>query len=218
MILIKKKKEPKKLTEYRKQLCPKPTYEDMPKEVRSFVLDSLMEEQGFLCAYCMSRIPQANKYPSTSIEHWKPQSMISDDQALNYRNMFAVCNGNRSGYGEKTCDASRGNKPLTVHPLKPETLSTIKYKSDGVIYSTDQNINHDLNDNLNLNSKESGLVENRRRALQQMILVINTKYPSRDITNFCAKTLEAYSNKSRKPPYVGILIDWLKKHSKVKHK
>lgn len=210
MILINKGKEPRKLMEFRQQLNAE--YADMPKDVRSAILESLMKEQGFLCAYCMSRIPQEKKQPSVSIEHWDPQSLSSDDQAMNYRNMFAVCNGNRSCRGKKTCDAARGNKRLTVHPLKHETLSLIKYKTGGNIYSENSDINQDLNDTLNLNCPDSGLLENRLRALQTMLNKMKEKYPSGDITNYCTKLLQAYSGKFPKTPYVGILIYWLKKH------
>ena len=50
MILIKKKKEPYKWKQYRN--TPNAKYEPM-EELR----DSLYEEQGYICAYCMRRIP-----------------------------------------------------------------------------------------------------------------------------------------------------------------
>ena len=69
MILIKKGREPKALTEYKLQEhayydgCPK-------KEIR----ESLLAEQGNLCAYCMRRIDKN----STRIEHWKPESVLTE--------------------------------------------------------------------------------------------------------------------------------------------
>ena len=149
MIEIKKGKEPPALIAYRKTKYA--TYDDMPKAVHDAVLDSLMQEQGYLCAYCMRRIPQKGKTPSATIEHWDPQSKTCTDKALDYRNMLAVCNGNR-GCGSKeymTCDAKRGNTPLTVYPLNPLTLSSIQYKSDGRIFSPNSDINTDLDVTLN---------------------------------------------------------------------
>lgn len=216
MIEIKKGKEPSALIAYRKTQYA--TYDDMPKAVHDAVLDSLMQEQGYLCAYCMCRIPQKGKTPSATVEHWDPQSRTCTDKALDYRNMFAVCNGNR-GCGSKeymTCDAKRGNTPLTVHPLNPLTLSSIQYKSDGRIFSLDPDINTDLDDTLNLNCSQIGLVESRRRALQVLQSELKKKHPTGDITSSCLKLLQKYQSQPAKTPYLGILIWWLQRHIRKK--
>lgn len=211
MIEIKKGKEPPELIAYRKK--PYATYDNMPKDVHDAVLDSLMEEQGYLCAYCMRKIPQKDRMPSVTIEHWDPQSKTSSDKALDYRNMFAVCNGNRGCGIEKhmTCDAKRGNTPLTVHPLNRLTLSSIQYKSDGSIFSCEPNINTDLDETLNLNCSQVGLVESRRKALQAMQKEIRRRHPKGDITSTCLKLLQKYQSETKKTPYLGILIWWLQK-------
>ena len=67
MIEIKKSKEPKELLEYR--LMDYSSYKDMPSTIKTVVLESLMEEQGHLCAYCMRRIPVKKGYPKATIEH-----------------------------------------------------------------------------------------------------------------------------------------------------
>lgn len=154
MIEIRKKQEPRALLTYRLQ--PDASYPDMPKEVKDEILKSLQEEQGHLCAYCMRRIPQKKKEPGVSIEHWNPQSKNNRVGGLDYHNMLAVCSGNR-GCGDEaslTCDARKGNKSLTVNPLNPETLKTIRYKGNGVIFSDDSAINDDLNERLNLNCRK----------------------------------------------------------------
>lgn len=212
MIVIKKGKEPPDLIAYRKTKYA--SYENMPKEVHEVVLESLMREQGYLCAYCMCRIPQKGKFPSVTIEHWDPQSQTSSDKTLDYRNMLAVCNGNRGCHADKymTCDARRGNIPLTVNPLDPLTLASVQYTSNGKIFSTDPQIDKDLNDTLNLNCVQVGLAKNRHAALKTMIDEIHKKHPTGDITSFCEKLLDNYQAKPIKSPYVGILIWWLQKH------
>lgn len=117
MIEIKKGREPDKLLRYRQQKGA--SFEDMDKEVKDELLEKLLVEQGHICAYCMRRIPERRALPvgvsPVTIEHWFPRNPKSKEdigQGLNYRNMFAVCSGNR-GCGEEeglTCDASRGNK------------------------------------------------------------------------------------------------------------
>lgn len=211
MIKIDKGREPPALTEYR--MKPFATYADMPQTVRLAIISKLIQEQGGLCAYCMRRIPQKSGTPAVSIEHWEPQSITNSEKALEYGNMLAVCSGNR-GCGSKsdmTCDARRGNSPLTVNPLNAATLSSIRYKADGTIFSDDPVINSDLNDTLNLNCASVGLVESRRRTLQAMLKQIQKKHATGDIRLCCERLLRRYQQASIKTPYLGILIWWLEK-------
>lgn len=114
MIEIKKGREPDNLLHYRQQ--DGASYEQMDKEVKEELLGKLLGEQGHICAYCMRRIPERRTLPvgvaPVTIEHWFPRNPESKEdigQGLNYRNMFAVCSGNR-GCGNKeglTCEASQ---------------------------------------------------------------------------------------------------------------
>lgn len=211
MIEIKKNNEPRTLLTYRLQ--PNASYSEMPKEVKEVVLHSLMEEQGCLCAYCMRRIPQKKKNPGVTIEHWNAQSDSNREMGLDYHNMFAVCSGNR-GCGDKkylTCDARRGKDPLIVNPLKPETLRTIRYKENGVIFSEDSTINQDLNEHLNLNCSALLLPECRAEALKELQKKVYQdnmgKTASKEyFQNLLSRLLQSNSPKK---PYVGILISWL---------
>ena len=127
MIPIIKGNEPKALTEAKRDIQNTPDasfdYSSLRGEHKRKVLEALIAEQGHLCAYCMCRIG-TNDNPAT-IEHITPQhpatSCFDRDLSLSYKNMLAVCDG-RSG---ATCDKRRGNEPLTVNPLKPETLAII---------------------------------------------------------------------------------------------
>lgn len=211
MIEIVKGREPGELMFYRKQKFA--SYKNMPRETHEVVIQSLMREQGYICAYCMCRIPQKGKNPPVTIEHINAQSVSDDSEALDYRNMLAVCNGNR-GCGKlahMSCDARRGNETITVNPLKAETLSSIEYKRDGTIFSANSAIDDDLANTLNLNCAELGLAENRRSALQTMQREISKKHPGRDIKSLCAKYFDEFSKADTKEPYVGILLWWLKK-------
>lgn len=220
MIEIKKHKEPKELVWYKKQKGA--SYENMSGEIKQKVLDSLMKEQGHLCAYCMRRIPETRKLPmnvkSATIEHWYPQNPDSEDeigQGLDYRNMLAVCSGNR-GCGNKkntTCDAHRGNSELKVNPCDYRTLQKISYRSDGRIFSSDKDINKDLNDILNLNCQAISLPENRKQVLNQLLLDIKKKCPKGDIKQYCNRKLQQLDNRDDKVPFEGILVWWLKEHS-----
>ena len=155
MIEIKKGREPKELVEYRQ--LPDASYENMDSHLKNIVLDHLLHEQGHLCAYCMRRIPEKRKLPigvqGATIEHWFPRNPDSGEdygQGLDYRNMLAVCSGNRGCGDERnlTCDAKRGNDKLTVNPCNSKTLHSITYSHNGKIKSTDTRIDEDLNERL----------------------------------------------------------------------
>lgn len=185
----------------------------MPREVKKAVLHSLIEEQGYLCAYCMRRIPEKKKKPGVTIEHWNAQSENSNEMGLNYHNMLAVCSGNR-GSGDKkhlTCDASRGNTPIIVNPLKPETLRSIRYKENGIIFSDDSVINKDLNDHLNLNCNALLLPDCRAAALSELQKKVYDDNPGKTASKEYFQNLlnNLLKSSSKKTPYVGILISWL---------
>lgn len=220
MLEIKKGREPDKLLRYRQQKGA--SFEDMDKEVKDELLERLLVEQGHICAYCMRRIPERRVLPigvpPVTIEHWFPRNPESKEdigQGLNYRNMFAVCSGNR-GCGDKaglTCDASRGNEPIKVNPCDAETLKGITYTSLGRIQSSDVVIDEDINTRLNLNNEKISLPENRKQVLQTLIDAVRKNCGNGDISLYCRRKLERIrAVGDPKPPYVGIIIWWLEKH------
>lgn len=221
MIEIKKGKEPGELTQYKKQTDA--SYSNMhgavlsknqSEDVYHIVLNSLIEEQCGLCAYCMCRIPEKKGKPACTIEHIIPQS-DDEQKALDYRNMLAVCSGNRNSTSDndKTCDARRKNQKLSLNPLDKNSISSIKYKANGVIYSDDAIVDNELNTVLNLNCISRQLPDSRKKALNELLAVIKKKHPTGSISDYCMKLYEHYQNENPKKPYVGILISWLKKHS-----
>lgn len=173
MIFIKKSPAPPELEALKKEaeekgLSGKEGYDTLRNPLKKQVRETLMCEQGHLCAYCMRRIPDeriSEKDADLSdvyIEHWQAISSeknTSENKGLDYRNMLAVCSGNEkapeaTGGRRKryfTCDKKRGNAALKVNPLDVSTLETIYYSTDGKIGSTDPDINNDINVRLNLN-------------------------------------------------------------------
>lgn len=55
MIFIKKSSAPDKLIAYLQQ-PHSPNYDDLDVDVKDAIRKGLIEEQGYLCAYCNSRI------------------------------------------------------------------------------------------------------------------------------------------------------------------
>lgn len=89
MILIKKNETQacKRVLQY--EVSSKEEYRDISSKDKEIIKDSLLKEQGYLCAYCMKRLDNTNY---VKIEHIAPQS-VYPEKSLSYRNMLAVCDG-----------------------------------------------------------------------------------------------------------------------------
>ncbi|RLD53525.1 MAG: TIGR02646 family protein [Bacteroidetes bacterium] len=143
-----KSNEPFSLTEHRSSQHA--NFENLPKDD---VRTSLLTEQGHICCYCMKRIPETNINPSTKIEHFLCQAN-HPDQELNYSNMLLACSGQQGSPKHlQTCDTRKGNQTLSFNPSDRirNIEDLIKYKSNGEIYSSDERLNEELENVLNLN-------------------------------------------------------------------
>ena len=195
------------------------------------VLDSLMKEQGHLCAYCMRRIPETD-LPSkdikgVTIEHWYPKGINEEGryQGTDYNNLLAVCSGNirpanENDESDLICDHQKGEAVITVNPLDKETLKTIYYNDDGKILSSSPEIHKDLTETLNLNYNGDAvpLVDNRKQVLVQFQFILLSELQdksSEEKITLCQKYLKHYKEyQENKPPYCGIIIWWLQEYIK----
>lgn len=219
MIEINKGKEPKELLQYRQQ--PFAAYEDMPSNLKQKVVKKLLSEQGHLCAYCMCRIEEGSGKHRATIEHCLPQSVSTEKERLDYKNMIAVCRGNRDAHAndDKSCDAKRGSLPQELQEMKVlnvfdgRSLAEIKYRPDGTIRSDNPDVDEDLNKRLNLNCEARRLKDCRRQALFALHKAIRKKYPGKDVPrSYFQKLLTHYTEPNEnKEPYCGIMIAWLRK-------
>jgi uncharacterized protein (TIGR02646 family) len=133
---------------------------------------SLLEEQGYICAYCMERIYDSALY--TKIEHWKSQESYETDGdfegTLNYDNLLAVCDGkiSKKQTKELNCDSQRSlkNSPLTIQPTDNRCVGQITYLRNGTIQCRNPAIEQDLNEHLHLNLPI--LRDNRKKILEDI--------------------------------------------------
>lgn len=159
--------EPKELTDYREG-TPGASYNGFRD--KDVIKQSLIEEQGYLCAYCMGKIKDIN---DCSIEHYISQKKHDASphspeyhrkQSLLYSNMLGVCLNNA-----EHCDKKRGNIPLQIlDPHQPSCESLITYSLGGSIISVgdrDEIVEQDLN-TLGLNCNK--LIECRNAALEEV--------------------------------------------------
>lgn len=211
MMHITKKPEPMNYRRYRltKDAC----FADMDSAVKIELKKSLLEEQGYLCAYCMSAINSTNM----KVEHYVSRSKIND---LVYSNLLAVCKGNSGRAGEKrkeedlTCDSQKGDKTLVLDPQNQSHIQTIKYNTNGTIYSENEGYNFEINNTLNLNYEFGYLLNARANTLREFKrLVLEKKYPGRGITKeSLLNILNKYTNQQNLTeyrPYAGIIISYL---------
>jgi uncharacterized protein (TIGR02646 family) len=222
---ITKTKEPKSLTAYRsriphKNLKDSNIYEDFKEKTKEECRENradnlrkqLLQEQGYICCYCMSRIDCNN----SKIEHFRPQTKNRDVQ-IDYQNLFIACNGGEGSKSkEQFCDTKKGEKELKYIDL----LSSIEYSIDYVksvknisITSTDKNINKEINDILNLNV--TTLSRNRREIYDRVMKNLKSRGYT---TATVQKTLNYYrtQHNGKFEPYCEMIVYFLTKKLKSK--
>lgn len=230
MIYIRKKTEPlelKQLQDEHANLSPPDAYNQLRNPLKSMVRESLLQEQGHLCAYCMCELTgdssQTNhdnfleeRTQNVRIEHIIPRKPLDHrdiQQGLDYQNMLAVCNGNITlAPNDRTCDVHKRNFEFRkLHPCSPETLSSIYYDTEGSILARDPDIHYDLTEVLNLNSRNAPL-KSIREALYIEITEIFLKAFESDpveVRNWCeTKLLQLFEEVDPKTPYLG-LFAWI---------
>src|SRR5574344_2038901 len=114
---ITKSKEPKQWELYRQ--TPGIDYQSIP-ELRA----SLLKEQGYICAYCMRRIPckDSNSNEDIRIDHLSCRDNYPE-RKFDYNNMVICCPGaiNNSFH----CDKSKGNKDLSFTPFDNNFIDSL---------------------------------------------------------------------------------------------
>lgn len=218
MIQIKKNEEPREWVKYRN--TPGADYQSIPE-----LVESLLKEQGYICAYCMRRIPHRDKlykkdgknYVLTDedhrIEHVLSRSKHSDKK-LSYNNMVICCPGHIGS--EEHCDRKKGEDDISFSPLDANFISTLSYLTDGTIKSSDSQFDKEINEVLNLNTPL--LKANRRESWnvvkKQMLSIRGDKQWDKATI---MQMIKKYSSMHRKDgrleyiPYCGIVTFYLQK-------
>ena len=232
MIEIKKSNPPSELVKLQKDavdegLTANEAYNKLSSDLKKQVKKQLMQDQGYLCAYCMRRIPDKRDVErgisnslESRIEHWIPRSDSNCGAfgALDYNNLLAVCSGNENdssrGKSKLTCDARRRDRKLTVNPLDASTLVTVYYTEDGIIKAFDNIIDDDLNVRLNLNCTKDAVMLplERKKVLDVIQKEVQTEVESgKSLLEICKQLYqELLEIDGEKPPYIGISLWWLK--------
>ncbi len=223
MIYIRKNAEPWKFREY----CTKEfaSFDGMDSDVKDCLRRSLLEEQGYICAYCMKRIRDIDE---VKIEHLVART---PENELQYSNLLAVCKGGENGpVSARSCDTKKGNRPLFLSPTCEADMSRIYYQNNGEIHSTDRTLYHyryksgvdkqgvdkyvegdsspdlDLSEALNLNYENGEAMQGRKTALRAFQKKLQPYKHESSKRKFLEKMREYYCSEMQElPPYVGIL-------------
>lgn len=212
MIHIVKDPPPKELIQYCQSYDPQKSYENFRD--KNSVKKALLEEQGYICAYCMCAI---GYHPTrwekeVRIEHYRSRHEFKHLQ-LEYNNLLAVCTCSE-GLTEKDqhCDTSKGDKYLHFDPKNSAHIGTLRY-SDGGVLSTEQQYSDDIENVLGLN--HSYLPVNRRDVLVGQIQILHS-WIKKGVDKECAleKLLRMFSARDKSGryyPYCGIVIAYCEK-------
>ncbi len=241
MIYIDKKETPKKVQEKIIQIKKTNGWEQLPdtdiKSIRAYfdtldkasIRESLIKEQHGLCAYCMKRIHNDN---TMVIEHFNPIRSKAD--ALNYQNMLGCCDGGRNeNIKDKVlcCDASKGDKEITISPRDREFVDKIRYTKDGYIHTfpIDMVAERQINEVLHLNGilDEKGvlkrdtatqLVAGRRSAYRNYVRcmkkLIKRKGIGTDLSSEIRKMISRIEQAEEYPELAGVSLYFLKRRLK----
>lgn len=216
MLLICKKNAPvagQLIDEERRRLANTPgatvCYDNIQTAVKSKILCYLLDDQNYLCAYCMRKIYHPNcsedcKKKSGSkahIEHYlvrnpskayrknlpsKMQKYDENAYSLRYENLLAVCSGGEIS-GQKSssrcCDKSRKDSiPLRISPLDRVHIDTLFYRKNGEIGSKNDAYQSDIVDSLRLNSDDFYFCLNRKAVRDTIAEKVVQHYGKRQLS------------------------------------
>lgn len=199
--------EPKSLRLHRqKPFCNYENYSEKD-ELR----ETLLQEQGYICCYCMSRI-QAPNFEKMKIEHWKPQHKFKEDQ-LNYSNLLASCRGNEwSDLKNFHCDMHKGEYYITLNPMDKNMVEKITYGRLGNIKINDVLLQKEMNEILNLNAET--LKTQREGVYKGVTLFLNKKFGNKKASKSdLSKEIKRWSEKrnGKFEPFCSVAIYFLNK-------
>jgi uncharacterized protein (TIGR02646 family) len=145
----------------------------------------LVEEQGWLCAFCMRRIDEDAQDEGgqaiMKIAHRVPID-VDPSRALDWTNLFGSCDGGeRSGGLHCTCDYRQRSTALTVDPAKASSVARLKLERRGkepglFLTSDDAGLKVDVEQTLGLN--DGGLPELREAMWKAFLQAVKKAHPT----------------------------------------
>jgi hypothetical protein len=214
-------------------------YTDLQKPYIDDLRDILLQEQGYLCAYCLQRIEK----DTMKIEHWYPRCLCKnakndidenlkcnckkqtskDCSQIDYKNLIAVCKGITSVEDlYRHCDTLRGDvncvkQELSINPCKQNDIAKISFSNTGKLavnpnFPISETDAKKLKDDIEnkLGLNQKHIVENRKSALLSVKDFLDERGWS--VANYRKKLDEYKTRRNGKfKPYNEYIIWYLEK-------
>ena len=177
---------------------------------------ALLEDQRFLCCYCMRSIHPEKKH-RVRIEHHESQASASHRE-LDWSNLLAGCSGSdktrprdgddaltrRIPRAQQTCDYRKGDDPIGINPLT-SSVDAIEYLPTGRLLHPDERLQQDIDERLNLNA--AFLMSARKAARARLLEGLQAKLgTTRQWTRAqLSRYLDGLRDKPRLDPFMGVL-------------
>lgn len=114
----------------------RPNWDNFAGPPRSETKQALLQEQGWVCAYCGRKIDDGGSH----IEHFLPRSKFPERE-LDYANLFASCGPSGKKSAPKTCGDAKGywdpTDPVNLIPSHPDCEKRFRYESNGAVNPVD---------------------------------------------------------------------------------
>jgi uncharacterized protein (TIGR02646 family) len=199
----KRSQEPPALLAYRKTADPNRSYAAFPS--KDALREPLLEDQGWLCCYCMRRIDAGDM----KIEHYRSQHRHRT-QDLDWSNLLAACSGGEGRPpASQTCDTRKADDDLVLDP-RTESVRAIRYLGSGRLVVDDRAHTDDVERRLNLNATE--LRQARAQAIDNLRRELSRRFGS---SSWRRQDLQRYLDALRRlrpfPEFLAVYEYWLEK-------
>lgn len=189
---IVKNLKPKEFSEWKKAPRRKknPSWNKLYGELKKKVHEALMEEQGFICCYCMNSLNEANH-----IEHVRPQSRFPNKMYC-WDNLLVSCQRDPEPPAPRHCGTLKGDwfdENLMISPLDDDCEDHFRFSGDGRIHPIDENDQRAIVTIEKLGLDINKLCRYRRDAIDGILNGIEEV--SRDEKN---NLIESYKKKDKK--------------------
>lgn len=161
---------------------------------------ALLQEQGYICCYCMSGIKASNM----KVEHYKPRGK-HPNLKLDFTNLFAACKGNFCS--DKHCDTKKDKTELLIHPADPKNNCEliVSYKLSGhLTYPAEYRT--DIENTLNLNSPVLRL--NRKSTMEASAIALKKLGYSKAVIEKQISKFNSKNDEGKFNPYCNAVL-WL---------
>ena len=131
---ITKRTEPREFTDWKStdKMARRPNWNRLRAPLKTVIHESLLNEQGFICCYCESRIVLNDGH----VEHFRPKEEYGDLQ-LEYGNLHCSCLRERSSGEPVHCGHRKGSwfeEDALISPLQQDCETRFMFTANGEIH------------------------------------------------------------------------------------